>query len=423
MNYVLHKFLDFITSGYDGIWEVRVIDKSMSKVINRKFFDNKKEVFEWFDRNFDYLKDKNVYFSLLPRIKKSGTKEDVKNGNVFVIDMDFKTDKLRLEANAKLVYRVLNDIMLRPSVIADSGHGLHVYYKLSNPVEIERWRKLNRLLFKLFKKFFKDVTVEMKDEATCIRVIGIKNNKEEPIETRFLYEDYVEYEYDELAGTLNGLVYDVDFKSIDEAEVISDEQLGDIYDFYEENATNVYSIFRVYDSLMKNQNKFTKEFISKVIKMLRKKFDEIGTERILDEMKRRYGKKFIGLMQKLKHSDDFFLSVYTFYKRNKPVRGKSRRWIEELLNAKGIDDGRKRLIWLVFAPYLINIKKYDFEKAYLIIENWLNNNKVAGKRITSSFIRGQLRNAINTGLLPLSKEKAFERFSDVPKILEVLREE
>lgn len=38
-------------------------------------------------------------------------------------------------------------------------------------------------------------------------------------------------------------------------------------------------------------------------------------------------------------------------------------WIEDLLK-RGIEDCRQQTIDLVLAPYLVNIKKYEYESAY-----------------------------------------------------------
>jgi hypothetical protein len=45
-------------------------------------------------------------------------------------------------------------------------------------------------------------------------------------------------------------------------------------------------------------------------------------------------------------------------------------WIDKLLQS-GIEDGRKDLIYWVLAPYLITIKKIEYDKAYHTIEAWL----------------------------------------------------
>lgn len=421
MNYTLQKFLDLITSGYLSlqlVWEVRVISRDMSKVVDRKFFDSKEKVYEWFDRNFGYLQDKNVYFSLLPRIRKSGTKEDVKFGNTFVIDMDFNIDnKKELEKVANDVYKTLVAMMLRPTVVADSGHGLHVYYKLDGQIDIKEWIRINRLLFKLFKKLFKNVTVEMKEEATCIRCIGLPNNKRERVETRFLVEDYSTYRFEDINSMLNGLVWEFDFDKISSKNSFSSEELEEIYDFYCENANSVYSLFRIYDNLNRNQHKFPLDFVVKVNKMLREKFQEIGLENALEQFKKRYGRKIIGLRSALKGSIDPFMTFYVFYKRHKIRRSGSRKWIEELLSSSGIKDGRKRLIWLVFAPYLINVKGLQIDEAEKLILEWLERNSVSGKKISKSYVRGQLRHSQSIGLLPISREKAVEVFKDVEEIL------
>jgi Primase X len=45
-------------------------------------------------------------------------------------------------------------------------------------------------------------------------------------------------------------------------------------------------------------------------------------------------------------------------------------WIDKLLNT-GVGDSRKNLIYWVLAPYLITVKNVEYDKAYHIIEAWL----------------------------------------------------
>src|SRR5215212_2201941 len=45
-------------------------------------------------------------------------------------------------------------------------------------------------------------------------------------------------------------------------------------------------------------------------------------------------------------------------------------WIEKLLQT-GVDDGRKDLLFWVLAPYLITVRRLDYDKAYSVLEGWL----------------------------------------------------
>jgi hypothetical protein len=51
-------------------------------------------------------------------------------------------------------------------------------------------------------------------------------------------------------------------------------------------------------------------------------------------------------------------------------RGNTIPWIEKLLETP-IDDCRKDAVYLILAPYLINIKKLSYDHALNIISNWL----------------------------------------------------
>jgi hypothetical protein len=46
-------------------------------------------------------------------------------------------------------------------------------------------------------------------------------------------------------------------------------------------------------------------------------------------------------------------------------------WIEKILQI-GVEDQRKDLLFWVLAPYLITVRKLDYERAYTILEGWLN---------------------------------------------------
>jgi hypothetical protein len=46
-------------------------------------------------------------------------------------------------------------------------------------------------------------------------------------------------------------------------------------------------------------------------------------------------------------------------------------WIEKILQI-GVDDQRKDLLFWVLAPYLITIRRLDYERAYTLLEQWLD---------------------------------------------------
>ena len=45
-------------------------------------------------------------------------------------------------------------------------------------------------------------------------------------------------------------------------------------------------------------------------------------------------------------------------------------WIEKLLETP-IEDGRKYTLWKILCPYLVNIKKLQYEESFKILKTWL----------------------------------------------------
>ena len=45
-------------------------------------------------------------------------------------------------------------------------------------------------------------------------------------------------------------------------------------------------------------------------------------------------------------------------------------WIEKLLQIP-VEDGRKYALWKILCPYLVNIKKLEYDKSFEILKTWL----------------------------------------------------
>jgi len=78
-------------------------------------------------------------------------------------------------------------------------------------------------------------------------------------------------------------------------------------------------------------------------------------------------------------------------------------WIDNVINNNGMADHRKLFIDLVLAPYLVNIKKYDYETAYDTVTQWLD--KCGHKNRLRFNVRYKVRYALNrsrqTGMKPM----------------------
>jgi hypothetical protein len=81
----------------------------------------------------------------------------------------------------------------------------------------------------------------------------------------------------------------------------------------------------------------------------------------------------------------------------KPRTGKGYEYVEALLKHP-VSDGRHRMVWLVLAPYLVNVKKVDDEEAIEKIREFVS---VAGEtRDLKRFVEYNVRRARRNGLLP-----------------------
>jgi hypothetical protein len=96
------------------------------------------------------------------------------------------------------------------------------------------------------------------------------------------------------------------------------------------------------------------------------------------------------------------------------VREGSYKWIEKILS-NPIGDVRHRTVNLILAPYLVNIKGMDEEKAAEVIMDFIERCKQINPdtRVNSSYIKYQCRYAKLKGLKPLSLDKARELYRGV----------
>jgi len=95
-----------------------------------------------------------------------------------------------------------------------------------------------------------------------------------------------------------------------------------------------------------------------------------------------------------------------------PARGMT--WVEALLE-RPILDGRHRIVNLVLAPYLVNVKKMEVDKAVEVIHAYIERCKTvnAGTNVNEQYIRYQCNYAKNKGLRVMSLRRAREIFGDV----------
>lgn len=85
------------------------------------------------------------------------------------------------------------------------------------------------------------------------------------------------------------------------------------------------------------------------------------------------------------------------------------RWVEKLL-AKPVADGRHRIIWLILAPYLINVKKASRVEAIATITEYIDRCKNIKDTDAEKTIEGFVDHAISAKLNPISLKHIKDRY-------------
>lgn len=85
------------------------------------------------------------------------------------------------------------------------------------------------------------------------------------------------------------------------------------------------------------------------------------------------------------------------------------RWVEKLL-AKPVADGRHRIIWLVLAPYLINVKKLSRLEAIATITEYIDRCKNIKDTDAEKTIEGFVDHAISAKLNPISLKHIKDQY-------------
>lgn len=76
------------------------------------------------------LEPYNIYYGVLPRLKnEAGTKENIGQGQFIWVDIDTKVGKTT-EVILQEVQDFCNERNIKPSLLVDSGNGIHAYFKL-----------------------------------------------------------------------------------------------------------------------------------------------------------------------------------------------------------------------------------------------------------------------------------------------------
>jgi len=177
--------MDFAKSLFEdlpGMIEVREIGNGKA---NQIFLESWKD-FE----SYNPPASKNVYVGVFTRKRRSGKRADVSKARVLWLDFD-NEDKF-------YSFEYLVDIgkFPQPSMIINSGHGKHIYYRLEQPAG----REIEPVLKELARKLEADS--QAAELARIMRLPGSYNVKDDPVKCEILKVNNNAYKLDDIAELL-----------------------------------------------------------------------------------------------------------------------------------------------------------------------------------------------------------------------------
>jgi non-catalytic primase subunit PriX-like protein len=94
-------------------------------------------------------------------------------------------------------------------------------------------------------------------------------------------------------------------------------------------------------------------------------------------------------------------------------------WIEKLLQTP-IPDYRRRCIWKILAPYLINVRKLSPEQSFAIISDWLDKCSQVSRLYFNPKLKinEDLRSSIKTGFYPPGLSKLYDTEKGLAELLQ-----
>lgn len=113
--------------------------------------------------------DKNIYIGVATRKKKKGTKEDIIEIPAVWVDIDFK------DVETDETTKRIDEFNLKPSIVVESGNGLHVYWLLELPAGIGDVLTIESINKRLAIQLHGDQASS--DAAHILRLPGTYNQK------------------------------------------------------------------------------------------------------------------------------------------------------------------------------------------------------------------------------------------------------
>jgi hypothetical protein len=194
--------VEFLRALIPAGWiDIRAFKKNDPKPKQRFFWDNYVGCGKYADRQREQGYD--VYFGVCSRrSENSGTADNCIHAWTVWADIDFKNDG---EANSRAR---LDQYKFRPSIIVNSGGGIHGYWLLNEPISVQKHRAR-------FEAALKNIAADLNaDPAVCdiahiLRVPGTLNHKYNPprpvfieswnLESKYEFEQFVPADFSERA--------------------------------------------------------------------------------------------------------------------------------------------------------------------------------------------------------------------------------
>ena len=169
------QFFKTLFKGTQGFIEIRTIDADKDV---KQYFYPTDTISRLISNLTDYeeFQNTNTYFGVCPRKQRKGKEENVGQVNCLWADLDCNNEEEREEILEKL-----KDWKLPPSIIVNSGHGLHCYWLFDKPHSIKT--KEDILKFKGYTKGLAHCLLYLGadtgiDLSRVLRVPGTQNLKD-----------------------------------------------------------------------------------------------------------------------------------------------------------------------------------------------------------------------------------------------------
>jgi DNA-binding transcriptional ArsR family regulator len=175
------EFCNILFKDLSGFIEIREIKEGQ---VSREFLDSWQDI-----ESYDPPADKHIYVGMFTRKQKKGTRKYCKQTRVLWADYDNMSQ-------VEVEYRIDNAGLPGPSMMINSGHGIHAYWLLDKPAGAE----IEPILKAISNKTEADG--QAAETARVMRVPGTLNIKDEPVSCEIIEKNNKIYSLEDIADLL-----------------------------------------------------------------------------------------------------------------------------------------------------------------------------------------------------------------------------